>query len=167
MQNPRIAKVTVNIGAGESGEKLIKAESLLERLTEKKPVRTMSGHKIPSWGIKKREPIGCKVTLRGKGAEDFLRRGFSAVDNQLKASSFDKCGNFSFGIHEYIDIPGIKYDPAMGIFGMDITVTLERPGYRVKRRRLKKEKIPARTLITREESLEFIKEKFNVEFVEE
>lgn len=167
MQSPRIEKVTVNIGAGDSGEKLVKAESLLGRLTERKPVRTISKHKIPSWGLKKREPVGCKVILRGTSAEEFLKRGFSAVDNQLKASSFDKLGNFSFGIHEYIDIPGIKYDPEIGIFGMDISVTMERPGYRVKRRRLRKGRISAKNIITKEESMEFIKERFNIEFVEE
>jgi len=167
MQNPRIEKVTVNIGVGESGEKLIKAENLLKRLTGRKPVRTISRHKIPTWGLKKGDPIGCKVTLRGNDALEFLRRGFSAKDNQLKASSFDEFGNFSFGIHEYIDLPGIKYDPDIGIFGMDIAVTMERPGYRIKKRRLRKRKIPTRNLITKEESMEFIKEKFNVEFIEE
>ncbi|RLI92118.1 MAG: 50S ribosomal protein L5, partial [Candidatus Altiarchaeales archaeon] len=73
MQVPRIEKVVVNIGCGESGEKLRRAEKLLQKLVNKKPVRTISRHKIPSWGIKKREPIGCKVTLRGKDAEEFLK----------------------------------------------------------------------------------------------
>ncbi len=162
MQVPRIEKVVVNMAVGESGEKLVKAEKLLGLLTGRKPIRTISKHKIPSWGLKKRDPIGCKVTLRGKGAEEFLKRGFSAKDNQISASNFDKYGNFSFGIHEYIDIPGIKYDPDIGIFGMDIAVTMERPGYRIKRRRLKKRKIPARNLITKEESIEFIKKKFGI-----
>nr|AMR06938.1 ribosomal protein L5 [uncultured archaeon] len=162
MQVPRIEKVVVNIGAGESGEKLIKAEKLLERLIERKPIRTISKHKIPSWGLKKGDPIGCKVTLRGKEAEEFLKRGFSAKDNQLKESNFDEYGNFSFGVHEYIDIPGIKYDPDIGIFGMDIAVTMERPGYRIKRRKLKKKKIPTRNLLSREESIEFIKKKFGI-----
>lgn len=162
MQVPRIEKVVVNIGAGESGEKLIKAEKLLERLTERKPIRTISKHKIPSWGLKKGDPIGCKVTLRGKEAEEFLKRGFSAKDNQLKESNFDEYGNLSFGVHEYIDIPGIKYDPDIGIFGMDIAVTMERPGYRIKRRKLKKRKIPSRNLVSKEESIEFIKKKFGI-----
>jgi len=162
MQTPRIEKVVVNIGVGESGEKLIKAEKLLGKLTERKPIRTISKHKIPSWGLKKGDPIGCKVTLRGKEAEEFLKRGFSAKDNQLKESNFDEYGNFSFGIHEYIDIPGIKYDPDIGIFGMDITVTMERPGYRIKRRKLKKRKIPSRNLVSKEESTEFIKKKFGI-----
>lgn len=162
MQGPRIDKVVVNIGVGDSGEKLIKAEKLLGQLTGRKTVRTVSKHKIPTWGLKKGDPIGCKVTLRGKGAEEFLKRGFSAKDNQINASNFDKYGNLSFGIHEYIDIPGIKYDPDIGIFGMDISVTVERPGYRIKRRRLMKRKIPDRSLLSREESLEFIKKKFGI-----
>lgn len=162
MQVPRIDKVVVNIGAGESGEKLGKAEKLMGILTERKPIRTVSKHRIPSWGLKKGDPIGCKVTLRGKEAEELLRRGFSAKDNQISESNFDKHGNFSFGIHEYIDIPGIKYDPDIGIFGMDITVTIGRPGYRIKRRRLKKKKIPTRNLITKEESIEFIRKKFGI-----
>ncbi|RLI91523.1 MAG: 50S ribosomal protein L5, partial [Candidatus Altiarchaeales archaeon] len=131
----------------------------------KKPVRTISRHKIPSWGIKKREPIGCKVTLRGKDAEEFLKRAFIAKDNQIKKSNFDEYGNFSFGIHEYIDFPGIKYDPDIGIFGMDICVSLERPGFRIKRRRIKKSKIPSRNRISKEEAIEFIKNKFKVKII--
>ncbi|MBN2250551.1 MAG: 50S ribosomal protein L5 [Candidatus Altiarchaeota archaeon] len=167
MEKPRIEKVTVNIGVGQSGEKLIKAETLLQKLTGSKPVRTLSKHKIPTWNLKKGDPIGCKVTLRGAPAEDFLKRGFSARDNQLKSTSFDEQGNFSFGVHEYIDIPGIKYDPDIGIMGMDITVTIERPGYGTKRRVLRPGKIPARKIITKEETISFIKEKFNIEVTEE
>jgi len=163
MQEPRIDKVVVNIGCGQSGERLAKAEQLLEKLTGRKPVRTISKHRIPSWGIKKREPIGCKVTLRGKEAEEFLKRAFIARDNQIKKSNFDEYGNLSFGIHEYIDFPGIKYDPDIGIFGMDISVSIERPGYRIKRRRIKKSKVPTKILINRDESVEFIKNKFKID----
>lgn len=165
MEAPRIEKVVVNMAVGESGERLGKAETLLGRLTNRKPVRTVSTHKIPTWQLKKGDPIGCKVTLRGEEAVDFLKRGFAAKENQLKASSFDNRGNFSFGIHEYIDIPGIKYDPEIGIFGMDITVTMERPGYRIKRRRLEKKKIPVRHVLTKDESMDFVKKKFNITFI--
>lgn len=162
MQIPRIDKVVVNIGVGNSGERLVKAETLLERLTGRRPVRAVSKHKIPAWSLRKREPIGCKVTLRGKEAEDFLKKGFVAKDNVVKESNFDCRGNFSFGINEYIDFPGIKYDPDIGIFGMDISVTMERPGYRIKRRSIQKKKIPSKDILTKEESIEFIRKKFGI-----
>ncbi len=162
MQKPRIEKVVVNIGAGESGEKLVKAEKLLEKLTGRKPVRTVSKHKIPAWNLRKKEPIGCKVTLRGKGAVEFLKRGLSAKDNTLQESSFTDDGNFSFGIHECIDIPGMKYDPEIGILGMNLTTTMKKPGYRVKHRRLKKAEIPKKHQVTREEAMQFAKEQFGV-----
>jgi len=167
MQRPRIEKVTLNIGVGQSGEKLGKAEALLQKLTSRKPVRTFSRHKVPTWSIKKGDPIGCKVTLRGQAAEDFLRRGFSARDNQLKNSSFDKSGNFSFGVREYIDIPGIKYDPDIGIMGMDITVTMYKPGYSVKNRRIRPGRVPAKGIVKKEETIALIKERFNIEITEE
>jgi len=167
MQRPRIEKVTLNIGVGQSGEKLGKAEALLQKLTSRKPVRTFSRHKVPTWSIKKGDPIGCKVTLRGQAAEDFLRRGFSARDNQLKNSSFDKSGNFSFGVREYIDIPGIKYDPDIGIMGMDITVTMYKPGYSVKNRRIRPGRVPTKGIVKKEETIALIKERFNIEITEE
>ncbi|RLI95850.1 MAG: 50S ribosomal protein L5 [Candidatus Altiarchaeales archaeon] len=167
MQKPRIEKVVVNIGVGESGEKLVRAETLLQKLTNRKPVRTISKHKIPTWKLKKGEPIGCKVTLRGKEAENFLIECLKAVDNKIKASSFDEEGNLSFGIGEYIDFPSMKYDPDIGIFGMDISVTMERPGYRIKRRRIKRKRIPRKIRITRDESIRFMKEKFGVDIINE
>jgi len=167
MRKPRIEKVVVNIGVGESGEKLGKAEKLLEELTECKPVRTISNHKIPSWNLKKGDPIGCKVTMRGEKAQEFLKKGFQAKENTIKESYFDNNGNISFGITEYIDLPGTRYDPDIGVFGMNISVRMERPGFRVKRRRFKKSRIPAKNLITREESIEFMREKFGVQISEE
>ena len=162
MRTPRVDKVVVNMGVGDSGERLGKAEELMARLTDKKPIRTISTHKIPQWNLKKGDPIGCKVTLRGSDADDFLKRAFSAKENQIKASNFDKLGNFSFGIHEYLDIPGIKYDPQLGIFGMDITVTMERPGYRVKKRRIQPKKITSNHVLSKEDSIGFIKKKFGI-----
>ena len=166
MQHPRIEKAVVNIGVGESGEKLGKAEKLIETLTSKTPVRTVSKHKIPGWGIKKGEPIGCKITLRGKQAEEVIKRFLYAKDNNLKKNCFGKDGNLSFGVREYIDIEGLKYDPDIGIFGMNLTVTLERPGYRIKRRRIDKKKIPDQQRISQQESIDFFKDKFGVNIEE-
>lgn len=163
MQNLRIDKVVLNIGVGESGERLGKAEQLIEKISNKKPVRTVSRHKIPAWGLKLGEPIGAKVTIRGKDAEDVLKRCLAAKDNRLRESNFDRTGNLSFGIQEYLDLPGIKYDPDIGIFGFNICATIERPGYRIKRRRIRPSKIPVHARVTRDESVEFIKKKFGIE----
>lgn len=165
MRAIRISKVVINIGVGEPGERLDKAEELLKRLTGHKPVRTRAKKKIPKWGVRPGLPIGVKVTLRGADAEEFLKRAFAAVDNKISASSFDERGNFSFGIREYIDIPGMKYDPKIGIFGMDVCVSLERPGFRVARRKVRRAKVGKRHLITKDEAIEFVKNKFGVEVV--
>lgn len=163
MQQTRIEKVTLNIGTGESGEKLVKAEKLLQKLTNRKPVRTTSKHKVPAWNLRKGEPIGCKLTLRGREAEEILKRMLYARDNKLKESNFDEKGNVAFGIHEYIDIQGMKYDPEIGIFGLNVNVTIEKPGYRVKRRRLNQSKPSKKQNVTQQEAVEFMKEKFGVE----
>ncbi len=167
MENPmreiRIEKVTINIGCGEGGEKLERALKLLEKLTGKKPVVTKT-YKRTTFGMAKNRPIGAKVTLRRNDAYEFLKRAFGAVENKISSSYFDELGNFSFGIKEYIDIPGIKFDPEIGILGMDVCVTLERPGYRVKRKKLKR-KIGKNHLIKKEEAIEWVKKTFGVEIV--
>ena len=163
MKSIRIEKITLNIGCGEAGEKLDKAKKLLEFLTEKKVVMT-STHDRTSFGMAKGRPIGCKITLRGKNAEEFLKKALSAVDFKISKNIFDKHGNFSFGIKEHIDIPGVKYDPEIGIFGMDICVTLERPGFRVKRKKFPG-KIGKKHLIHSEEAMEWIVKNYKVELI--
>lgn len=108
-------------------------------------------------------PIGCKVTLRRKNAIEILNRLLQAKDNKLKESQFDQNGNIAFGIEEYIDIPGVKYDPEIGIIGLEVCVTLERNGFRIKRRRIAKKMIPKKHMITKQESIDFMKKEFNIE----
>lgn len=165
MRRLRIHSVTVNMGVGEGGERLAKAEALLEELTGQKPIRRLAKKTIQPFGIRKGLPIACKVTLRGEKAIDFLKRALEARDRKLPERCFDQQGNFSFGIREHIDLPGVKYDPNVGIFGMDVCVTMERPGYRVKRRKIKKTKVGRKHLVTREEAIEFVKKEFQVEVV--
>jgi len=170
MCKPRIEKVTVNMGIGESGDRLLKGEKVLEELTGQKPVRTRAKQTNPTFGIRKKLPIGLKVTLRGKRAEEFLRNAFIAfktAGKTLYSSSFDEWGNFSFGIPEHIDFPGQKYDPEIGIFGMDVCVSLEKPGYRVKRRKIKRSKIPMRHRVKKEEAIEYIRTTFNIDIVKD
>lgn len=157
----RIEKVTLNIGVGGAGEKLEKAKTLLGKLSSQKPVETLARKRIPAWNLKKGLSIGCKVTLRGKGAAELLSRVLAANEKKIRAGSFDATGNVCFGVKEYIDIPGMKYDPAIGMMGMDVCVALEKDGYRVKRR--KRGQARVRTLITPQEAMEFMKNSFGVE----
>jgi len=87
------------------------------------------------------------------------------VDNKISKKCFDKHGNFSFGIKEHIEIRGVRYEPEIGIFGMDVCVSLNRPGYRVKKRRREKAKIGSKHILTPEEALVFIKDSLSVEIV--
>jgi large subunit ribosomal protein L5 len=163
---PHIAKVTVNIGVGEAGEKLKKAESVLEGVTKQKPVQTLSKTTNKDWGLRKFMPIGCKVTLRRKAAETFLLSALKIRENKISEYSFDDQGNFSFGVPDHTLFEGQKYDPNIGIFGMDICVTVEKPGYRIKQRRIDTRKIPQRHQLTKEATIKFIAETYHVEVVE-
>ena len=164
--SPRIEKVTINIGVGEAGERLKKAETVLQNITGQKPVETLSKTTNKDWGIRKMMPIGCKVTLRGKKADEFLKEALNTRHNKIAEYSFDDEGNLSFGIPDHTLFKTQKYDPNIGVFGMDICVTMEKPGYRVKRRRIARRKIPHRHRVTKEETIKFFTEKYNVEVVE-
>ena len=163
MLKPKIRKITVNISVGQSGEPLEKATKVLEQLTGQKPVKRNAKKTIRDFGIRKGEPISCCVTLRKEKAVEFLSKALQAVDNKISRNCFDKNGNFSFGIKEHIEIPGTKYVPALGIFGMDVSVSLGRAGYRVKERRHAKSSIGANQLLTPEEAMIFIKDTVGVE----
>ncbi len=165
MLRPRLAKVTVNIALGESGERLEKAYELLEELTGQKPVKRAAKKTIRTFGIRRGENIAVMVTLRGERAVQFLKRALEAVNWKIKSSSFDEYGNVGFGIKEHIQIPGTKYDPRVGIFGMDVILTLERPGYRVARRRRARSKIPRRHRLTKEEGMIYLAKEFGVRIV--
>lgn len=162
MRQLRIEKITLNIGAGKDVQKLEKGVTLLKAITGIEPVKTVTQKRIPNWGLRPGLPIGCMLTLRKKPATELLKRLLHAKDFKLKPSQFDEGGNVSFGIPEYIDIPGVNYDPKIGIIGLQVCVTLERPGYRIKRRRLKAKKIPHRHIVTREEAIEFMQKNFKV-----
>ena len=158
-----IEKVTINIGVGEAGEKLEKAKKLIEKMTGQKAVERISNKRIPTWNVRKGLALGTKTTLRGEKATAFLNKCLDAVERRIKPTSFDKFGNFSFGIKEYIEIPGFKYDPEIGMFGFDVCVTMHKWGYRVNKRKVKKSRYPMRHVIKKEETIEFMKKNFNVE----
>ena len=162
MRQPRIEKLTLNIGAGKDVQKLEKGVALIKAITGIEPLKTVTQKRIPNWGLRPGLPIGCKLTLRKQQATELLKRLLHAKEFKLKPRQFDDGGNISFGIPEYIEIPGVAYDPKIGIMGLEVCVTLERPGYRIKRRRLKQQKIPRKHLLTREEAMAFMQKNFNV-----
>lgn len=163
MRNPKVEKVVVHMGVGESGQHLVDAESILETVSGQTVVRSYAKRTLPAFTIKKGEPIGCKVTLRGEAAESFLETSLGIVERKIDESQFDIFGNVSFGVEEHTDYPGMRYDPKIGIFGMDIAVIVNRPGYRVSKRRIAKRKIPTSHKITKEDTISFFKDKYAVE----
>ncbi len=164
MKEIKIEKVTLNIGCGVDKEKLDRAKKLLEKLTNQKAMITQT-IKRNTFGVAKGKPVGVKVTLRGQNAKMFLDNVFKAIDDKIKKSQING-GNFSIGIKEYIDLSSAIYDPDIGIIGFDTTVTLERPGFKVKRRSIRKSKIGKNHLITKNETIEWV-EKQGVEILGE
>ncbi|MEA3190653.1 MAG: large subunit ribosomal protein [Thermoplasmata archaeon] len=166
MTQPRIAKVTVNIGVGDGGEKLEKAEKVLSKLTGAKPVRTLGKENNRELGVRPGAPIGCKVTLRGESAESFIGRALYTRKHKVYEYSFDNQGNLQFGVSDHTNFEGERYDPDTGVFGMDVCITLEKPGHRIKRRRLLARSVPDGHRVSREEAKAFLVSKFNIEVVQ-
>ncbi len=165
MRQIRIEKLVANIGVGEAGDRLIKAGQVLQMLTNRSPIQTISKTHNKDLGIRKGMPIGVKVTLRGKVAEEFFKTSMWVRQNQLATYSFDHEGNCSFGISDYTDYPDMRYDPEVGIFGLSISVVFSRPGKRVSERRHGRHRIPKRHRVTTEETKRFLLEKYEIEVV--
>jgi large subunit ribosomal protein L5 len=165
MREPFIAKVVVDMCTG-GGEALERATTILEGLSGQTPTQSRARQTVRDFGIRRREAIAVRVTLRHKKAEEFLIKAMKAKEDVLLIKNWDLDGNFAFGIAEHINIPDVKYDPQLGIQGMNITVCVERPGFRVKRRRRRKTKVPYKHRLTPEESMVFVKNKFGIEILE-
>ena len=166
MRSIKIEKVTLNVGAGKDQARLEKGMLLLKAITSCTPIKTITNKRIQEWGLRPGLPVGCKLTLRKDKASQMLPRLLNAIDNRLSQRQFDVGGNVAFGIHEYIEIPGVKYDPQIGIMGLEVCITLERAGYRIKKRRMLPRKIPARHVITKQEAIDFMASRFNVKVEE-
>lgn len=163
MRRIYVQKVVLNIGVGRSGEVVERAQEVLRQISGRTPIQTKAKKTIRDFGVRKGEPIGVKVTLMGDEAFQLLKRLLIAKGLKLPITSFDDEGNVSFGIKEHIEIPGTKYDPDIGIFGLDVNVKLERPGYRVARRRLCPSKVGRKQKVKRDEAIQFMKDTFKVE----
>jgi len=161
MREPRIEKVVVHMGVGEGGRELADAEEILEDVTGQQSVRTSAKRTVQEFNIREGDPIGAKVTLRGADAADFLDTALPLVD--LSASQFDETGNFSFGVEEHTAFPSQEYDPNVGIYGLDVTVNLVRPGYRVAKRDKVSRSIPSTHRLDADDAVAFVETNFDVE----
>lgn len=167
MKQIKVEKVTLNVGAGKDQRVLDKGVKLLKNLTGIDPVKTITNKRIQGWGLRPGLPIGCKITLRKEDAENIIPRLIYSKDNVLKEEYFDDNGNISFGIQEYVDIKDAKYDTEIGMMGLQASITLTRPGFRVKKRKIRSSTIPQRHKISKEEAMDFMKKTYSVKVGEE
>jgi large subunit ribosomal protein L5 len=164
MREPRIEKVVVHMGIGEGGRELANAEDILEEITGQQSVRTTAKRSAQDFGVRRGTPVGAKVTLRGETAESFLDTALELAD--LRRSMFDDTGNFSFGVEEHTEFPSQEYDPNVGIYGLDVTVNMVRPGYRVSKRDKASRSIPSGHRLTADDAVAFLEANFDVEVSE-
>jgi len=162
MKEIRLEKVVLNMGVGKSGESIEIAKKALEQISGEKPNSRNAKKAQRDWGVRKNEPIGVAVTVRNNSAKELLKKLFEAKGNNVKRKSIDKNGNLSFGILEHIDIPGIKYDPKIGILGLNVTVNLTRPGFNIKLRSKHKAKVGKTHRITPDEAKDYLTKEFGV-----
>ncbi|HIH50130.1 MAG: 50S ribosomal protein L5 [Candidatus Micrarchaeaceae archaeon] len=167
MRNLRINKLVINIGTGSDENLQGNAKRLIETITGRKSADEISRTRNPSFKIAKGQKIGAFVTVRGDAAKKLVTRLFEAVDNKIKERAITS-NSLSFGIPEYIDISGVKYDPKVGMLGMNVNLSFRRSGLRVALRKRQNAKVPAKHReVSKEEIIDYIKKEFNVSAVEE
>lgn len=160
MKDIYLEKIVVNIGIGDNDNMYQNARLLLEKITGKKPVATLSKRRRPELGIRKDQIIGAMVTLRNTDAKAMLKKALEANENVYKESCISN-NSLSFGIKEYIYLQGVKYDPAIGMLGMNINAAFARKGRRVELKRIRSSKVSkSHGRISKEDIIAFIEKNF-------
>ncbi len=162
MKKISLDKIVLNMGVGKSGDAIEIAKRALEQISGKKSCARNARETQRDWGIRKGEPIGVSVTIRGEDAKALLKRLLEAKGDVVKGKSFDNFGNLSFGINEHIDIPGVKYEPQIGILGLGISIALSRPGYVIRKRSKHKASVGKSHIITSQEAKDYLVKEFGV-----
>ncbi len=156
MRKPKVASLILHCSVGESGEALERVKKIIESIGDMKTVETRAKRTFREFGVRKDEPIGAKITIRDhEKIMELIPKLFDVRDFKISKRAFDKEGNFGFGIKEHIDIQGTKYDPNLGVTGLDVFIQLERPGFRVKKRFRSPRKIPGKHRISKDEAIIF------------
>jgi len=130
MQVPKVEKVVINMGVGKHDDPRVLEGAIqnLMQLAGQRPVITRAKRSVSDFKIRKGDPIGCMVTLRGVRAYEFLNKLFNVVLPGIRdfkgvsPDSFDGRGNYSLGISEQLVFPEVSYDDVVQIQGMDITI---------------------------------------------
>jgi len=161
MRRPQVAKVVAHMSVGVGGEELQQAETILSEITGQEPVRTTATESNRDFDIRTGDPIGAKTTLRDDTAHEFLETALEVAG--VSRSQFDQTGNVSFGVAEHTEFPSQEYDPSTGIYGLDVTVNLVRPGNRISQRDKQTQQIPTRHRVTPEDAIAFLEDEFEVE----
>lgn len=161
MRKIKIEKIVLSVGG--TADSLDKGFRLLKFLTGKKPAKIKSKKRIPTWGVRPGLEVGAVVTLR-RNFIDFLKKMLASIDNTLRKKQLSE-NNFSFGIKEYIEIPGVEYQRDIGIMGFDVTIVFKRSGRRVMLRKMKQGKVSKKQIITKEEIIKFMEENFSTKFI--